>query len=287
MSTIGGESPRMVQRTEHQEHKVSEFYDGLASDFDRMTAFEKRLDSEKPFYRTMVERHGVASALDAGAGTGFHSILLAGLGVKVTAVDLSTAMLAALRHHAEEKGLSVGVLRSSFRDLPTALHSSVDAVFCMGNTLAHMLEERDLQETFVSFHRVIKPGGSLFIQILNFERILSDPKRAQNVRESGGVTYVRYYTVQDDRLMFHVRRTSDREGMIEERHSSVTLKPWLMKELTAHISRAGFCDVETFGSIALDRFGAHSSKDLVIIARRGSEDHSAGVSATKPGDING
>lgn len=277
----------MVPTTESQERQVIEFYNGLASDFDQMTAFEKRLVSERPFYRLLVEQHAITSALDAGAGTGFHSILLAQLGVRVTAIDLSSAMLATLRRHAEEKGLSVAVLQSSFRSLPTALARGVDGVFCMGNTLAHVLEEEELVETLVNFRRVTKPGGYLFIQILNFERILNDSQSIQNVRESGGVTYVRYYDIHGDRLTFNVRRVDQRDGALREELSSVVLRPWLMQELTARISQAGFREIETFGSIALDRFKPKTSKDLVIFARNGSSGFTAGAFMNSPGTSNG
>lgn len=53
-----------------------------------------------------------ASVLDVGAGTGFVSLLLAGLGYQVTAVDFSAQMLAALRSKADRLGLSVRTLHA-------------------------------------------------------------------------------------------------------------------------------------------------------------------------------
>lgn len=48
-----------------------------------------------------------ASVLDAGAGTGFISVMLADLGYQVTAVDFSAQMLAALKLKADGLGLNV------------------------------------------------------------------------------------------------------------------------------------------------------------------------------------
>lgn len=260
----------MAPTTEPQEDRVGEFYDGLALDYDRMTAFEKRLVSERPFYRLLVEQHRIATALDAGAGTGFHSILLATLGVQVTAVDISAAMLEALARRASQKNLSVAILQSSFRELLSVFHSRVDAVFCMGNALAHTLTEDDLTQTMISFRSAIDPGGSLIIQTLNFDRILSDRESVQSIRESDGVTYMRYYDFHEDHLVFNVRTIEQHDGVVEERHSSVQLKPWTSQDLMRHTSAAGFRNVTAYGSIALDRFKPGSSKDLVIIARNHS-----------------
>ncbi|MEK6756297.1 MAG: hypothetical protein AABZ02_09115, partial [Bacteroidota bacterium] len=53
---------------------VAEFYDALAPDYDTMTGFEKRFVQERPFFRVLIERFGIKSALDAGCGSGFHSM---------------------------------------------------------------------------------------------------------------------------------------------------------------------------------------------------------------------
>ena len=55
---------------------VTQFYDNLADDYDAMTGFEKRFVHERPFFNLLMQRYGITSALDAGAGTGFHSLLL-------------------------------------------------------------------------------------------------------------------------------------------------------------------------------------------------------------------
>ena len=81
---------------------IPAFYDRLAPDYDEMTGFGKRFVHEKPFFRPLVENLNIATALDAGCGTGFHSLLLAQLGVRVTAVDVSGGMLARLELHGRE-----------------------------------------------------------------------------------------------------------------------------------------------------------------------------------------
>jgi SAM-dependent methyltransferase len=59
-----------------------------------------------------------ASVLDAGAGTGFVSLMLAELGYQVTAVDLSAQMLAVLRSKADRLGLNVRILHADVAQPP-------------------------------------------------------------------------------------------------------------------------------------------------------------------------
>jgi ubiquinone/menaquinone biosynthesis C-methylase UbiE len=76
---------------------VAKFYDALAPDYDTMTGFQKRFVHEKPFFRLLVEKYKIRTVLDAGCGTGFHSLLLAQLGVQVTAIDVSPVIKNPLR----------------------------------------------------------------------------------------------------------------------------------------------------------------------------------------------
>ncbi len=79
----------MVPMTERSPmREVASFYDWLAPDYDLMTGFEKRFAHEEPFFRILLGRQTITTAVDAGCGTGFHSLLLAQLGVSVTAVDV-------------------------------------------------------------------------------------------------------------------------------------------------------------------------------------------------------
>lgn len=262
----------MVPKTDHERHVgqgVADFYDWLAPVYDRMTGFEKRFVHEGPFFRLLVDRNGIRSAVDAGSGTGFHSLLLAQLGVEVTAVDVSTEMLHGVEAHARELNLRVALLESSFRGLPLALHSSVDAVFCLGNSLAHLLSKVDLRESLRSFAAVVRPGGILFLQNLNYDRILGTRERVQSVKEADGVTYIRFYDYERDLIRFNILKLERRASGISHELNSVPLRPILSDEMLELLSEVGFANPKTFGGIAMEAFNPESSNDLVVLAVKG------------------
>jgi glycine/sarcosine N-methyltransferase len=245
-----------------------EFYDSLASEYDLMTDFPTRFERERPSFQALVERHGVRSALDAGCGTGFHALLLAQLGVRVTAVDTSKAMLARARQHARELGLRIETVRAGFAHLQKKIHKRFDSVFCMGNTLAHLLSPEDLRLALANFAALLRPGGIFFAQNLNYDRILRERGQIQNVKESHGKKFTRSYEYDGDLITFIIQTTEDIPGAAQSRSSSTRLRPVLADELVAGLEAAGWRSVQTFGGIAMGPFDRERSMDLVVLARR-------------------
>ncbi len=246
---------------------MSEFYNALAPDYDAMTGFEKRFIAERPFFRMLVERFGITSAIDAGCGTGFHSLVLAQLGVSVTAVDVSQKMLDDVVRHAKEFNLHVETVAARFQTLAQVIHKQHDAVFCLGNSLAHLLDDQSLADSLKSFAALLKPEGVLFVQILNYAKILSQRQRVQNVKDVGPTTFIRFYDFEPALVRFNILKLERRGVGIEHSMDSIALRPLRQSDLVNHLAENGFDDVRFYGGISLEEFHPETSKDLVILAR--------------------
>lgn len=100
--------------------------------------------------------------LDIGTGPGFFAIALAGLGHEVVAVDYTEAMLEEARANAKAAGLAdrIEFLQMDAQHL-TFPDDSFD--FIVTRNVTWVLEHPD--EAYVSWHRVLRPGGTL----LNFD----------------------------------------------------------------------------------------------------------------------
>lgn len=231
-----------------------------------MTGFEQRFIREGVFFRSLIEKYNISRALDAGCGTGFHSLLLARLGVDATAVDVSMNMLAMLERHAREMNLTVRGVNSTFETLLNHVRGNYDAVFCMGNSLAHLLSKERLLLSLSSFSSVLKPGGILFIQVLNYDRILSQRMRIQSVKVERETTFVRYYAYAGEIIRFNVLKLKKDKGRTHRSMMSVELRPVLREELLLLLREAGFEDVKVFGGLSMEEFRSDSSRDLVVLA---------------------
>src|SRR3954452_21039085 len=118
-----------------------------------------------------------ARALEIGAGTGYFSLNLMQTGVvdHATCTDISPGMLATLERNAVELGLDVETAACDASELPFA-DESFDLV--LGHAVLHHLP--DLDRCFAEFHRVLKPGGTLFFAgepSRTGDRVAALPKR--------------------------------------------------------------------------------------------------------------
>ena len=110
----------------------------------------------KKYFRQIPEG---ASVLDIGCGPGFFSLLLASLGMNVTASDYAEEMLKKAKDLLNRSGFyNVEFCRADAQFLPFA-DASFDAV--VSRNLVWNLEDPEL--AYKEWLRVLKPGGKLFI----------------------------------------------------------------------------------------------------------------------------
>ena len=109
---------------------------------------------EEPVVRGLLAGLSPGRVLDAGCGTGRHSVWLAAQGHEVTGVDASADMLAKARAKLPEARFEQGDLTA----LPLP-DGSVDAALC-ALALVHL---PNLAPAFAELTRVVRPGGRIVI----------------------------------------------------------------------------------------------------------------------------
>jgi len=95
--------------------EIRAFWDEDARVYDASPSHYPQRPQEQAAWAAALRRllpEPPAAVLDIGAGTGFLSLLLAGLGYDVTAADMSTGMLGRLRAKAADRGRSVTVVET-------------------------------------------------------------------------------------------------------------------------------------------------------------------------------
>ncbi|MGH7303476.1 MAG: class I SAM-dependent methyltransferase, partial [Candidatus Rokuibacteriota bacterium] len=114
-------------------------------------------------------------AVDLGCGSGFQSIALARLGFRVLAVDFCQRLLDELTDRTP--GLAIEAIAGDIRDVAQLVPASVALVVCMGDTLAHLEREADLDRVFRGVAGRLVAGGRLVLSFRDLSDALRDLDR--------------------------------------------------------------------------------------------------------------
>jgi len=244
------------------------FYASIATDYDQMTNFETRLENEIEVLKKWQERYKFKSILDVACGSGLHSIAFKKIGLEVIGVDLSAEMIQLAEHNAKRQNVNIEWICSGMQDLSNKVSSSFDAVFCLGNSLPHLLTREDLQNTLRGFNRILNQGGIVVLQLLNFSRILKHRERIVNITRKNELGFIRFYDFIDPLIQFNILRIDWRNDKAKHQLYSTELFPYLQKDLIGESYSAGFKKVENFGTMNFDSFDEDTSANLILVGTK-------------------
>lgn len=245
-------------------------YDGFSAAYDVMVDWAARLEREWPFFEALFGRAQARRVLDVGCGTGRHAVRFAQSGREVVGVDPSAEMLRRAAEHA--KGVAgVSFVPAGFGELRRAVGGYFDVVTCLGNTLPHVLGRAELYRALADFAAVLRPGGLLTVQQLNYDRLCAERQRFLGV--STGQTaaeemlFFRFYDFLDPLLRFNVVTFRRPKGGAWSFHAEATmLRPTLQGELAELLALADFGPVEYYGGYDKAPFDSTRSNDLILVA---------------------
>jgi SAM-dependent methyltransferase len=272
------QQPEQVVKMENP----TDFYDALAPMFDVMTDWEARLAGEGPFLKAVLEEAGARRVLDAACGSGGHALWLARAGYEVAGADVSPAMIALARQKVAAAGLNVPFAVAPLSNLqpPTSnFHppAPYDAILCLGNSLPHLFTQADLVAALRGMAGVLRPGGVLVLQNLNYDlRWQRQPRwfMAQGgILEGQEVLVWRFadYDAAAGRIAFHIALFKKGAPNWQVEVHTTPHRPLFQADLLAALAAAGFVGARAYGRMALpeEAFDVSSSGDLVVVAKKG------------------
>ncbi len=168
-------------------------------------------------------------ALDLGCGTGRMANALYENYDDVIGVDLDLGMIeVAAKRYPHVTWVQADMVAFLETSMP------FDTILCLGNTLPH-LDVYRLNQLVEKIARKLKPDGHFFIQLLNYDSIMSDKPRFLKTIETADCVFVREYryqphwidfttyligdgTVQKETNRIHPYRKKDLEIILESHH---------------------------------------------------------------------
>lgn len=174
-----------MSSAEHRELYLHPQYYDVAFDV-RETA------RECDFMAWCVEKLGkrrLTSALELGAGPGYHALEYARRGLRAVALDLEPAMAAWLRQKAarDPKTSALQVVEGDMRAYRA--EPPVDLAYTLFGTFCYLLTHDDARRHFEAVHQSLAPGGVYVVELPHPRRFLRGDTTTQDewMCERGGV----------------------------------------------------------------------------------------------------
>lgn len=243
--------------------------------YRRFVAWPARIRREGPLLLRSLRNAPGRRVLDLGCASGEHSRFLAEEGFSVVGVDQSETSLA-LARDVESRG-EVRYVQGDLRDLDRLVPPGFDGAICLGNTLVHLVAERDLSRALEALASVLVEGGVLLFQILNYHRLRETQSRYLPLNfvpeEGGDRVFLRLMDFREDgRVLFCPTTLEFRPDephpvrVLESR--SVELRGWEREELLELLGEAGFRVTALLGDMSGRPFVVSESNDLIVVAER-------------------
>ncbi len=246
-------------------------YAGFAGLYDRIMG---SVDYEgwADYIESLLQRLGrrPRSLIDLACGTGSSAIPFAARGYRVSAVDLSEAMLRVARSKSAAAGLQVDFYRMDLREL--RLPEQYDLALLFQDGLNYLLTERELLRAFSGVREMLRPG-ELFIFDLTRPSLRAQSDQS-SVCWADEPDYSLIWESNYDRAtgnweMLLTVFTAEKDGLyrkFQERHRERDYPPELVNRL---LREAGFGLLEILPTFRLAT-AAGSEPKLTFVAERKS-----------------
>lgn len=193
--------------------------------------------------------------LDIGCATGELAFQLSAEKAKVIGIDLNEDLLAqAIRKRgaASNPVFQLGNMLELENDFKAG---QFDTVLCFGNTLVHLENKEMMAQMLKGVMQLLKPGGKLLLQILNYDYILSEQLSELPLIETDNIRFFRQYRFDKNspKIRFYTALYLKKENQtVVNETSLLALKS---KELLDLLREAGFQNRELFSNFKQDAFG--------------------------------
>jgi len=233
------------------------FYTSIAPFYDSIFPFKP---IQKSFVKSFYQDSKKGDYLDIGCGTGGLVDSLVDDFETLAGIDPDEEMLAIgqeSRKAGKKEGLKfmpLGMLDLQVNFCPKTL----DVVTCFGNTVVHLDSEEEVQSFLYQAHTVLKPGGKLLVQIINYDRILDQKLKGLATIENDEIRFERIYLYDENptKVDFNTKLTVKVTGqVIENSVPLLALRPGTFRKL---LGEAGFTNIEEFGSFKKEAFNENS-----------------------------
>lgn len=210
-----------------------------------------------------------AAILDIGCSTGGFLPFLIDKGHKAFGVDINSEMVLQAKSKVTEQSQKARIAIGNMLNLDLFfVDNSFDLVYCLGNTIAHLINIGELDLVINNIYKRLNNDGKLIFQVVNYDRFDADKESILPLIENDVVKFEREYNWHrdDGRVTFNTRLAVKSTGELFE--NSEVLTPFLPDEILRRIESNGFKITATYGDFKKSPFNSESSFAFIVVAEK-------------------
>ena len=236
------------------------FYEKFAQYFDQIF----------PIYDAKVEflKHHLKDAnevLEVGCATGETAITLSENGFNIDAIDLSKAMIELAKLKAIDRNSHVSFWECDMRNLDAV--QRYDAIYMIGNTVVHLRSIEEIYDVLKRTYQALTRKGTLIIQILNYDRILSNEAFCLPKISGNGFDFYRLYSHKPPFMEFEATLTLENEVLMD----TTKLFPLAYQALYIMLESLGYQDIKAYNGYSNEPYSMDLSYQLCVVAKKHEE----------------
>jgi SAM-dependent methyltransferase len=223
---------------------------------------KERAEKEVAFAEQALQLKAGATILDLCCGPGRHAVLFAQHGYRVTGLDLNNKYLEIARKSARAFNVTLDAIQADMRSVP--FQDRFDAIVNMYSSFGYFESEADDLKVLESAATAIKPGGRLFLDMLNREWAVANFIENDWHSREDGTLYVEHRELDLASSRMHVTFTI--VGPQGNRRDSVGhhIRLYTLTEITRLLERAELKVTGVFGGFEAERYGVDSRRMIVM-----------------------
>jgi SAM-dependent methyltransferase len=234
-------------------------FEQYAHEYDLITNAKQREQYHQKEVDALIERFSPTRVLDAGCASGLTAMLFARRGVAAVGLDRSQRMIEVARGKFGDTDLPLEFRRGEFERLSKKLHDSFDLVVCLANSVSGVTTLAGLRKTLKNFRAILKPGGHLVVQMLNYAAVKEGALFPIRATENDGIVYQRFSERRGSRVCVYVTRLDLNRKLLDYEVFRHEFDNYDVDTINRLVTQTGFTEVRKFGDLYMKkRFGRSS-----------------------------
>ena len=209
-----------------------------------------------------------AKVLDVGCATGELSFALTRFGFPIWAFDFDAEMIELAQNSKPEDTMFPLFEQLDMRLLDQHYPEAFfDTIICFGNTLVHLLTDKDIRQFLHAAYKVLSMDGTLAIQILNYQYILENQIKSLPQIDNEQIRFDRSYEFKKNTELidFNTRLTIKSTGQVIQ--NTVKLYPITQGKLHELLEETGFTSMVYCGNFSSEPL-QDSSLQLIVTCKK-------------------